>query len=81
MAAERERIGRDLHDILGHSLTAISIKSGLAGRLVDADPAAAKAQIAEVEEIARQALADVRATASGSARSGSPPRWPVPGRC
>ena len=65
VAAERERIGRDLHDILGHSLTAISIKSGLAARLVDLDPAAAKAQIAEVEEVARQALADVRTTASG----------------
>jgi two-component system, NarL family, sensor histidine kinase DesK len=65
VAAERERIGRDLHDILGHSLTAISIKSGLAARLIDADPVAAKAQIAEVESIARQALADVRATASG----------------
>jgi two-component system sensor histidine kinase DesK len=65
LAAERERIGRDLHDILGHSLTAISIKSGLAGRLVEVDPTAARAQIAEVEAIARQALADVRATASG----------------
>lgn len=65
VAAERERIGRDLHDILGHSLTAISIKAGLAGRLVDVDPTAAKAQIAEIEQVARQALADVRTTASG----------------
>ncbi|MET1004046.1 MAG: sensor histidine kinase, partial [Propionibacteriaceae bacterium] len=65
VAAERERIGRDLHDILGHSLTAISIKAGLAGRLVDQDPAAAKAEIFDIEQIARQALADVRATASG----------------
>ena len=65
VAAERERIGRDLHDILGHSLTAISIKAGLAARLVDVDPDAAKAQIAEIEQVARQALADVRTTASG----------------
>jgi two-component system sensor histidine kinase DesK len=65
VAAERERIGRDLHDILGHSLTAISIKAGLAARLVDLDPAAARAQIAEIEQVARQALADVRTTASG----------------
>lgn len=65
VAAERERIGRDLHDILGHSLTAISIKAGLAARLVDVDPGAAKAQIAEIEQVARQALADVRTTASG----------------
>jgi two-component system sensor histidine kinase DesK len=65
VAAERERIARDLHDILGHSLTAISIKAGLAARLVDLDPAAAKAQIAEIEQVSRQALADVRTTASG----------------
>ena len=65
VAAERERIGRDLHDILGHSLTAISIKADLAGRLVERDPAAAKVQIAEIEQVARQALADVRTTASG----------------
>jgi two-component system, NarL family, sensor histidine kinase DesK len=64
LAAERERIGRDLHDILGHSLTAISIKANLAERLLDVDPQAARAQIAEVSEIARQSLADVRATAS-----------------
>ncbi len=65
VAAERERIGRDLHDILGHSLTAIAIKSTLAARLVDHDATAAKAQLAEIEEVSRQALADVRATASG----------------
>lgn len=65
VAAERERIGRDLHDILGHSLTAISIKSDLAVRLVDQDPVAAKAQLGEINDVARQALADVRATASG----------------
>lgn len=65
VAAERERIGRDLHDILGHSLTAISIKSALAAKLVDQDPVAAKVQLGEIEEVARQALADVRATASG----------------
>jgi two-component system, NarL family, sensor histidine kinase DesK len=64
VVAERERISRDLHDILGHSLTAISIKSELARRLVEADPRRAQEQIAEVEEIARQALGDVRATAS-----------------
>ena len=65
VAAERERIGRDLHDILGHSLTAISIKSALAAKLVEHDPAAAKEQLSEIEEVARHALADVRATASG----------------
>src|SRR6476659_8309376 len=65
VAAERERIGRDLHDILGHSLTAIAVKAGLARRLVDHDPAAAKVQLTEIADVARQALADVRSTASG----------------
>ena len=65
LAAERARISRDLHDILGHSLTAITIKASLAARLTDAEPAAAKAEMAAVEAIARQALADVRATVSG----------------
>ena len=65
VAAERERIARDLHDILGHSLTAISIKSGLAARLSEQDPTAARLQMNEVEQIARVALADVRATTTG----------------
>lgn len=65
VAAERERIGRDLHDILGHSLTAIAVKAGLARRLVGRDDPAAATEIGEVERLAREALADVRATASG----------------
>ena len=64
LAEERERIGRDLHDILGHSLTAISIKADLAEKLLDRDLGAARAEIAELSDIARQSLADVRATAS-----------------
>ncbi|WP_375385940.1 sensor histidine kinase [uncultured Microbacterium sp.] len=62
---ERNRVGRDLHDILGHSLTVITVKAELAGRLVDADPARARSEIAEVEGLARGALADVRATVAG----------------
>ncbi len=65
VAAERERIGRDLHDILGHSLTTIAVKADLAGRLVGRSDDAARAEIATLGEVARQALADVRATASG----------------
>ena len=65
VVAERERIGRDLHDILGHSLTAIAVKAGLARRLLERDAAAAAVEIADVERLAREALADVRATASG----------------
>lgn len=62
---ERERFGRDLHDILGHSLTVIAMKSELAGRLVVGDPERAAAEIADVERLAREALADVRHTVAG----------------
>jgi two-component system, NarL family, sensor histidine kinase DesK len=62
---ERMRIARDLHDLLGHSLTTITVKAGLARRLGAADPARALSQIAEVEELCRQALADVRSAVSG----------------
>lgn len=65
VAAERERIGRDLHDILGHSLTTIAVKADLAQRLTGRDPAAAAVQIGEIASIARQSLKDVRATAAG----------------
>jgi two-component system, NarL family, sensor histidine kinase DesK len=66
VVAERQRIARDLHDILGHSLTAITVKAGLARKLLDRDaPAAAATEIADVERLSREALADVRATASG----------------
>jgi two-component system sensor histidine kinase DesK len=67
LAAENERIriARDLHDLLGHSLTTITVKAGLARRLGAADPARAVEQIAEVEELSRQALADVRGAVSG----------------
>jgi two-component system sensor histidine kinase DesK len=62
---ERIRIARDLHDLLGHSLTTITVKAGLARRLGSADPARAVSQIAEVEELCRQALAEVRSAVSG----------------
>lgn len=67
MAVERERsrVARDLHDILGHSLTVITVKAELAGRLVDLDTARARHEIAEVESLARGALAEVRATVAG----------------
>ncbi len=65
IALERERIGRDLHDILGHSLTAIVVKADLAERLVLKDAHRAMAEIQELRDISRQALADVRSTASG----------------
>lgn len=68
--AERERIGRDLHDLLGHTLSLVALKSELAGRLVDQDPAAARTQIGEVEQVARQALAQVREAVVGIRATG-----------
>jgi two-component system, NarL family, sensor histidine kinase DesK len=58
--AERERIARDLHDVLGHTLSVIILKSELAGKLIDRDPQRAGKEIREVEQISRQALSDVR---------------------
>lgn len=63
--AERERIGRDLHDLLGHTLSLVAIKSELAGRLIERDPLAARQQIREVETVARQALSQVREAVVG----------------
>lgn len=62
---ERERVARDVHDILGHSLTVMTVKSELAGRLIDVDPEAAKAELADLHRISRQALAEVRSTVGG----------------
>ena len=63
--AERERIARDMHDVLGHSLSLIVLKSELAGRLLASQPARAALEIAEIETAARQALAEVRRTITG----------------
>jgi two-component system sensor histidine kinase DesK len=62
---ERLRIARDLHDLLGHSLSLIVLKSELAGRIADPDPAKTTQEIKDIEAVARQALADVRAAVSG----------------
>jgi two-component system sensor histidine kinase DesK len=63
--AERERIARDLHDILGHTLSVIALKAELANRLLEQSPQRAKTEIADVERIARNALAEVRDAISG----------------
>jgi two-component system, NarL family, sensor histidine kinase DesK len=65
--AERERIARDLHDVLGHTLSVIVLKAELAGRLLarGEDTARAQAEIADVERTARSALAEVRETIGG----------------
>lgn len=64
-SAERERIGRDLHDLLGHTLSMVTLKSELAGRLIERDPAAARREMADVERVSRDALAQVRSAVSG----------------
>ncbi|MGH2933431.1 MAG: sensor histidine kinase [Gaiellaceae bacterium] len=65
VAEERLRIARDLHDLLGHSLSTIALKSELAARLVDVEPARAAAEISDVQDVSRQALAEVREAVQG----------------
>lgn len=62
---ERSRFARDLHDILGHSLTVITIKAELARRLIDVDPERTRAELADLERLSRDALADVRRAVEG----------------
>jgi two-component system sensor histidine kinase DesK len=63
--AERERIARDLHDVLGHTLSVIVLKAELAGRLIKLNPGRAAAEIGDVERTARTALAEVREAIGG----------------
>ncbi|MEZ5097506.1 MAG: histidine kinase [Nocardioides sp.] len=62
---ERSRFSRDLHDILGHTLTVVTVKAELAGRLLELDPERARAELADVERLSRDALADVRRAVGG----------------
>ncbi len=64
-SAERERIARDLHDVLGHTLSLIAVKSELAGRLLDSDPERTARELVEIQTTARRALSEVRQTVSG----------------
>jgi two-component system sensor histidine kinase DesK len=70
VSEERLRIARDLHDLLGQSLSIVALKSDLADRLVDTDPAAAHAELADVRRCSRQALAEMRAAVHGYRRLG-----------
>jgi len=65
VAEERLRIARDLHDLLGHSLSLITLKAELAGRVIGTDPGRAASEIAELEAVARQSLSDVRTAVAG----------------
>ncbi len=68
--AERERIGRDLHDLLGHTLSLVALKSELAGKLFERDAHAARREIDEVASVARDALSQVRRAVTGIRAAG-----------
>lgn len=65
VSEERLRFSRDLHDLLGHGLTVISVKAELAERLLARDPAAAAQHVTEIKHVAREALSEVREAVSG----------------
>jgi two-component system sensor histidine kinase DesK len=65
VSEERNRFARDLHDILGHSLTVITVKAELANKLMEVDPARARTELADLERLSRDALADVRRAVEG----------------
>lgn len=61
----REAVARDVHDLVGHSLTVVSLKTQLVRRLIDSDPERAKAELADIEALTAEAIAGVRATVAG----------------
>jgi two-component system sensor histidine kinase DesK len=63
--AERERIARDLHDVLGHTLSLIIVKSTLAGKLLEKYPEKARSEITDIEKVSREAMAEIRNTLRG----------------
>jgi two-component system, NarL family, sensor histidine kinase DesK len=63
--AERERIARDLHDLLGHTLSVIVLKAELASKLFERDPQRAAQEIGDIERVSRTALAEVRSAVEG----------------
>lgn len=65
VAEERERVARDLHDVLGHTLTALTIRAQLARARLDSDPEAARRELENIEDLTRTALTEMRQTVSG----------------
>ncbi|GAB3600398.1 sensor histidine kinase [Microbacterium tumbae] len=61
----REAVARDVHDLIGHSLTVVRMKAQLAHRLIDADPERAKAELADIEALTAEAISGVRETVAG----------------
>ena len=68
VSEERMRFARDLHDLLGHSLSLITLKSELAGRLLSAAPEKAATEVHDIEDVAREALREVREAVAGYRR-------------
>ncbi|HZO61442.1 MAG TPA: sensor histidine kinase [Gaiellaceae bacterium] len=68
VSEERLRIARDMHDLLGHTLSLIALKSDLAARLVMTDPETARKELTDVQNVTRQALAEVREAVQGYRR-------------
>lgn len=62
---ERERVARDVHDVLGHTLTVIALKSELAGKLLERDPGRTQAELREITHLARESIEEVRQTVAG----------------
>lgn len=65
LSTERERMARDVHDVLGHSLTVIAVKAELAGRLLEVSPQKAGKEVEAIESLSREALSEIRATVAG----------------
>lgn len=65
MAEDRDRMARDMHDVLGHTLTVLAVKAELAEKLLDKDLAKARTELQDVQSMTRQALAEVRSTVAG----------------
>jgi two-component system, NarL family, sensor histidine kinase DesK len=62
----REAVARDVHDLIGHSLTVVGLKAQLVRRLMDSDPERAKAELADIERLTAEAIAGVRQTVAGA---------------
>ena len=78
---ERLHFARDLHDLLGHSLSLITLKSELAGKPLPNEPEKARAELSYIEEVARQALREVREAVAGYRTPLSKSISPAPARC
>lgn len=67
--AEQERMARDVHDALGHSLTAVGLKAQLAERLLDTDIDSARAELQQIQVLTHEAMDSIRATVEGLRRT------------